>query len=76
MRKRRRKKKRRTGQAIGSRLYKGTCRYGKDTQAAKELTFDDFDYGLTRLSYADNVEIVESYLPADQIQSLSDAKIF
>ena len=46
----------------------------KDTQAAKELTFDDFDYGLTRLSYADNVEIVESYLPADQIQSLSDAK--
>ena len=47
---------------------------GKDTQAAKELTFDDFDYGLTRLSYAGNVEIVESYLPADQIQSLSDAK--
>ena len=48
----------------------------KDTQAAKELTFDDFDYGLTRLSYADNVEIVESYLPADQIQSCPMQKIF
>ena len=42
-------------------------------EAAKEKTFDDFDYGLTSLAYEDEIEIVESYLPKDEITPLDEA---
>ena len=58
----------------------------KDTQAAKELTFDDFDYGLTRLSYSDQQQIYEVQqgdtlseiaincdIPLDKIIELNDS---
>lgn len=35
--------------------------------------FDDFKYGLMSLNFGDNVEIVDSYLIADQITPLSQA---
>jgi murein DD-endopeptidase MepM/ murein hydrolase activator NlpD/uncharacterized protein YciI len=41
--------------------------------AAREETFDDFDYGVTALSYEDKVEIVESYLTADELSSVDEA---
>lgn len=41
-------------------------------EAAKELTFDDFDYGVTEITYEDKVEIVESYLPKDAIHSVEE----
>ena len=42
-------------------------------EAAKEQTFDDFNYGLTSLCYEDKVEIVESYLPKAAITPLDEA---
>ncbi len=42
-------------------------------EAAKEKTFDDFNYGLTELAYEDKVEIVESYLTKDEITPLEEA---
>lgn len=45
----------------------------KDVQAAGEKSFDDFDYGLKDIAYEDKVEIVEAYLPQDQIVSVEEA---
>lgn len=42
-------------------------------EAAKEQTFEDFDYGLTSLAYEDEIEIVESYLAKDDITPLEEA---
>lgn len=42
-------------------------------EAAKEQTFDDFNYGLTSLAYEDKVEIVESYLASDEITPVDEA---
>ena len=42
-------------------------------EAAKEKAFDDFDYGLTSLAYEDKIEIVESYLPKNEITPLEEA---
>ena len=42
-------------------------------EAAKEKTFDDFDYGLTDLNYADKIEIVESYLTKAEITPVEEA---
>lgn len=42
-------------------------------EAAKEQTFEDFDYGLTSLAYEDKIEIVESYLTKDEITPLDEA---
>lgn len=39
----------------------------------KEPTFEDYDYGITNVSFANNVEIVESYLPLRQISTLENA---
>ena len=50
------------------------------TEAVKEATplsydkdFSDYELGLMSIDFADKVEIVESYLPDDEITSLSDA---
>lgn len=45
----------------------------KNVKAASENAFDDFDYGLKNLAYEDKVEIVESYLPQDQIKTKDEA---
>lgn len=42
-------------------------------EAAKELTFEDFDYGVTEITYEDKVEIVESYLTKEEIHSVEEA---
>lgn len=42
-------------------------------EAAKEQTFEDFDYGITSLAYEDEIEIVESYLAKDDITPLDEA---
>ena len=38
-----------------------------------EPGFDDFDYGITDMSFANTVEIVEAYLPTAQISNLAAA---
>ncbi len=43
------------------------------TQTDEEKSFEDFDYGITDISFSDDVEIVESYLPSSQISSTEDA---
>ena len=42
-------------------------------QAAGEKSFDDFDYGLKNIAYEDKVEIVEAYLPQEQIVTVEEA---
>lgn len=39
----------------------------------KEPSFDDYDYGITDVSFANEIEVVESYLPSSQISSLESA---
>lgn len=39
----------------------------------EDTNFEDYDYGIVSLSFPNSVEIVESYLPASQVSSLSDA---
>ncbi len=38
-----------------------------------EPDFDDYDYGITEMSFNNNVEVVEAYIPTSQIQPLSTA---
>lgn len=42
-------------------------------EAAKEKTFEDFDYGLTSLAYEDKVEIVEAYLTKEELTPVEEA---
>lgn len=46
----------------------------EDVVANKEPeTFEDYEYGLKSISFANNVEVVESYLPSNQISNINDA---
>ncbi len=45
----------------------------RDVTANVEPGFEDFEYGLRNIDLVDKVEIVESYLPKDQILSVLDA---
>ena len=45
----------------------------KDIQPAVEKKFSDFDLGLVDIAYGDDVEIVETYLPKEQITPLNEA---
>jgi len=38
-----------------------------------ELDFDDFQYGIQNMNFDDNIEVVESYVTADQITSVEEA---
>lgn len=38
-----------------------------------ETDFEAYEYGITNISFADNVEIVEAYLPASQVTALDTA---
>lgn len=39
----------------------------------KEFSFEDFDYGLTNVSFDNNVEVIESYLPNSQLTPIEQA---
>lgn len=39
----------------------------------KEFSFEDYEYGISSISFANTVEVVESYLPSSQITTLSNA---
>jgi len=55
-------------------IYKDFDEIFKDIQATEdEIDFDDFEYGITNVSFANNVEVVESYLPESQVTELSQA---
>ncbi len=45
----------------------------KDVKAAKAEGFEDLYYGILNVDYSDKIEIVEAYLPDDEITSLEDA---
>ena len=45
----------------------------KDVKASDEQGFDSFDYGITNVSFANSVEVVESYLPSSQVTGIEDA---
>lgn len=38
-----------------------------------EPTFEDYDYGITTVSFANEVEVVESYIPTSQVTPLEQA---
>lgn len=42
---------------------------GQDTEEG----FDSYEYGITDISFANNVEVVEAYLPTSQVSSLEEA---
>lgn len=44
-----------------------------DVEAASTVDFDDYYYGILDIDYSDTIEIVEAYLPDDEITSLPDA---
>lgn len=37
------------------------------------LSFDDYSYGILSMNFSDNIEIVDSYLTADQIMTVEEA---
>lgn len=39
----------------------------------KELDFEDYDLGIQQMSFTENIEIVEAYLPVHQIQPVEQA---
>jgi len=44
-----------------------------DVEAASDVDFDEYYYGILDIDYSDTIEIVEAYLPEDEITSLPDA---
>ena len=46
---------------------------GVAESAAEEKAFEDFDLGIMDMNFSEEVEIVESYLPEDQLTLLSEA---
>lgn len=44
-----------------------------NVESSREKSFDDFEYGLHAMQFADKIEIVESYLPKDQIMDVETA---
>lgn len=48
-------------------------RMGDASQEQGEPDFDDYAYGVLEMDLVENVEVVEAFLPANQIASLEDA---
>lgn len=42
-------------------------------EPAREKSWNEFDYGLVDMNFAEEVEVVESYIPSNQFTSLEDA---
>lgn len=45
----------------------------EDVEPVAEKDFEDYDEGIMEMEYADNIEIVEAYLPEDELMSCEDA---
>lgn len=45
----------------------------KDTSDDKEKDFDDYELGLMSLDFADKVEVIQTYIPANEISTLDEA---
>ncbi len=45
----------------------------ENIEPAREKTWNEFEYGLVDMGFAEKVEVVESYLPASQFTPLEDA---
>ncbi len=45
----------------------------EDTSAAKEKDFADYDLGLMSIDFADKVEVIQTYIPSNEISSLNAA---
>lgn len=57
----------------GDGFYREFDRIFEEAKPEEEISFDDFDYGITNVSFANTVEVVESYLPTSQIKKLDVA---
>ena len=47
----------------------------ENIEPAREKTWNEFDYGLIDMGFAEKIEVVESYLPASRFTPLEDAII-
>lgn len=45
----------------------------KGDGAVTDTSFSDYEYGLSNISFANTIEVVESYLPSNQVSSIEDA---
>lgn len=54
-------------------FYQAFDKIFEEVEPAKDPSFEDYEYGIVNVSFADEVEVVESYLPSNQIMSLPDA---
>ena len=45
----------------------------EDADAEKELDFEDYELGMLSMNFAEEVEVVEAYLPENQLNSLETA---
>lgn len=55
----------------GVQVLMDSVMYSEDTEGEKD--FGDYDLGILEMDFAEDIEIVESYLPESQLASLSDA---
>lgn len=40
----------------------------------QDISFDSFEYGIVEMGFSNTIEVCESYVPADEIMSLDEAK--
>lgn len=48
-------------------------REGEHYQAVSDLGFDAYEYGVTAMDLVEDVEVIEAYLPSNQISTLEEA---
>ncbi len=46
---------------------------GEESQEQGEMNFEDYSYGIQDMDLVENIEVVEAYLPANQLNSLDEA---
>lgn len=46
----------------------------QESEASLQMSFEDFDYGLVDLYYEDEIEIIETYLSANELTDIQTAK--
>ncbi len=46
----------------------------QESEASFQMSFEDFDYGLVDLYYGDEIEVIETYLAADELTDIQTAK--
>lgn len=45
----------------------------ENVESGKEKDFDDYDLGIRSMTFSEKIEVVETYLPEDQLMSLEEA---